>query len=183
MSKQPCFWDTEDRLKEISAKGDPLETLAEAVDFERFRPILEKAAGCLGSTHIGLWWVFPPVRFGVQDNRLFRGFPPLVFVVGFRGFCCPFFFSTRERGKPVDNPFLCCWRLSCSGHGLPTPFPHSRFSALRGVLRFWFFGALQAWKAMDNPFPRCSVVSGSGHGLPTLPTLCAWRRCFGDGEF
>ena len=45
MSKQPCFWDTEDRLKEISAKGDPLETLAEAVDFERFRPILEKAAG------------------------------------------------------------------------------------------------------------------------------------------
>ena len=45
MSKQPCFWDAEDRLKEISAKGDPLETLAEAVDFKRFKPILEKAAG------------------------------------------------------------------------------------------------------------------------------------------
>ena len=45
MPKQPCFWDTEDRLKEISAKGGPLETLAEAVDFKRFRPILEKTAG------------------------------------------------------------------------------------------------------------------------------------------
>ena len=45
MSKQPCIRDTEDRLKEISAKGGPLETLAAAVDFERFRPILEKAAG------------------------------------------------------------------------------------------------------------------------------------------
>ena len=45
VSKQPCFWDAEDRLKEISAKGDPLETLAEAVDFKRFKPTLEKAAG------------------------------------------------------------------------------------------------------------------------------------------
>ena len=34
MSKQPCFGDAEDRLKEISAKGDPLETLAEAVEAE-----------------------------------------------------------------------------------------------------------------------------------------------------
>ena len=39
MTKQPGFWDVEERLKEISADGDPLETLAGAVDFERFRPI------------------------------------------------------------------------------------------------------------------------------------------------
>ena len=45
MTKQPGFWDVEERLKEISADGDPLETLAGAVDFERFRPILERAAG------------------------------------------------------------------------------------------------------------------------------------------
>ena len=45
MAKQPGFWDVEERLKEISADGDPLETLAGAVDFERFRPILERAAG------------------------------------------------------------------------------------------------------------------------------------------
>ena len=45
MSKQPCFRDTEDRSEEISAKCNPLEALAAAVDFERFWPILEKAAG------------------------------------------------------------------------------------------------------------------------------------------
>ncbi len=45
MAKQPGFRDVEERLKEISADGDPLETLAGAVDFERFRPILKRAAG------------------------------------------------------------------------------------------------------------------------------------------
>ena len=45
MAKQPGFWDVEERSEEISADGDPLETLAGAVDFERFRPILERAAG------------------------------------------------------------------------------------------------------------------------------------------
>ena len=32
----------EDRLKELSAEGDPLETLAATVDFEIFRPVLTK---------------------------------------------------------------------------------------------------------------------------------------------
>ncbi len=45
MAKQPGFWDVEERLKEISADGDPLEALDRTVDFERFRPILERAAG------------------------------------------------------------------------------------------------------------------------------------------
>ena len=45
MAKQPGFWDVEERSEEISADGDTLETLAGAVDFERFRPILERAAG------------------------------------------------------------------------------------------------------------------------------------------
>ena len=44
MVKQPGFWNVEERLQEISADGGPLETLA-AVDFERFRPTLERAAG------------------------------------------------------------------------------------------------------------------------------------------
>ena len=43
--KPPCFWDTEDSLNEISAKGNPQETLAEAVGFKQFRPVLEKASG------------------------------------------------------------------------------------------------------------------------------------------
>lgn len=45
MSKYPCNWDSDDRLKEISAKGGPRKTLAGAVDFLQFRPTLEKAAG------------------------------------------------------------------------------------------------------------------------------------------
>lgn len=45
MAKQSGFWSIEERLEEISAGGDPLETLNRTVEFERFRPILEKAAG------------------------------------------------------------------------------------------------------------------------------------------
>lgn len=45
MAKQAGFWSVDDRLAEISAGGDPLETLNATVDFERFRPILERAAG------------------------------------------------------------------------------------------------------------------------------------------
>ena len=50
MSKQPCFRNTEDRLEEIPAKGDPLELLAAAVDSERIRPKLEKASGAPNPT-------------------------------------------------------------------------------------------------------------------------------------
>lgn len=46
MSKQAGLWSVDDRLAETSAGGDPLETLNATVDFERFRPILERAAGC-----------------------------------------------------------------------------------------------------------------------------------------
>ena len=42
MQGQRGFWDVEDRLKEISAEGDPLERLARTVDFELFRPVLTK---------------------------------------------------------------------------------------------------------------------------------------------
>ena len=45
MSKQPSLRDVDNRLAEISADGDPLEKLSATVDFERFRPILETAAG------------------------------------------------------------------------------------------------------------------------------------------
>ena len=45
LSSQPGFWSVEDRLKELSAQGDPLETLLSVVDFELFRPVLEEALG------------------------------------------------------------------------------------------------------------------------------------------
>lgn len=43
MQGQRAFWEFEDRLKELSAEGDPLEKLSETVDFEMFRPVLVKA--------------------------------------------------------------------------------------------------------------------------------------------
>jgi len=43
MQGQRGFWDVEDRLKELSAEGDPLEKLGATVDFELFRPVLAKA--------------------------------------------------------------------------------------------------------------------------------------------
>lgn len=45
MAEQAGFWSVDDRLAEISASGAPLETLNATVDFERFRPVLEHAAG------------------------------------------------------------------------------------------------------------------------------------------
>jgi hypothetical protein len=43
MSGQPGFFDSDERLKALSAAGDPLERLAEVVDFEVFRKDLERA--------------------------------------------------------------------------------------------------------------------------------------------
>src|SRR4029077_4257145 len=40
---QPGFFDLEDRLARLSAKGDELERLSAVVDFELFRPELERA--------------------------------------------------------------------------------------------------------------------------------------------
>src|SRR5271165_7355854 len=43
MAWQPGFFDVEDRLAELSAKGDDLERLNRHVDFEAFRSDLEQA--------------------------------------------------------------------------------------------------------------------------------------------
>jgi IS5 family transposase len=40
---QPGFFDVDERLRELSAKGDALERVAGLVDFEMFRPELERA--------------------------------------------------------------------------------------------------------------------------------------------
>ena len=45
MPRQPGFWSVEDRLRELSAQGDPLEQLLEIVDFALFRPVLDDALG------------------------------------------------------------------------------------------------------------------------------------------
>lgn len=45
MSRQAGFWSIDERLSEISQSGDPLEALNATVDFERFRPVLDRALG------------------------------------------------------------------------------------------------------------------------------------------
>ncbi|HKH81824.1 MAG TPA: IS5/IS1182 family transposase, partial [Methylovirgula sp.] len=37
----PGFFDVDERLRELSAKGDDLERVKSLVDFEMFRPALE----------------------------------------------------------------------------------------------------------------------------------------------
>lgn len=44
-SGQSGFWDVQDRLRELSAQGNPLEKLATIVDFELFRAELTAALG------------------------------------------------------------------------------------------------------------------------------------------
>jgi len=41
--KQPGFFDVEERLARLSGLGDQLEAFSRTVDFEVFRPDLEKA--------------------------------------------------------------------------------------------------------------------------------------------
>ena len=43
MRGQVGFFDVDERLKELSAKGDALERLNAIVDFEAFRPDLARA--------------------------------------------------------------------------------------------------------------------------------------------
>jgi IS5 family transposase len=53
MVGQPGFFDMSDRLRELSAKGDDLERIAALVNFEQFRPELERAVPRAGGTKGG----------------------------------------------------------------------------------------------------------------------------------
>jgi hypothetical protein len=50
MAGQPGFFDVGERLKALSAAGDPLERLAAAVDFGLFRAELDAALRCAART-------------------------------------------------------------------------------------------------------------------------------------
>ena len=73
---------------------------------------------CLDSTHVGLSGVFPPVRFGVQDIRLFRGVHRRFLSLGY-GDLVVRFFSPGKRGKPVDNPWGAVWGFQFPGMDCP----------------------------------------------------------------
>jgi len=46
MAREPGLSDVDARLRELSAKGDDLERVNALVDFEAFRPELERAVPC-----------------------------------------------------------------------------------------------------------------------------------------
>lgn len=53
MAGQAGFFDVEERLQRLSDLGDQLELYAQAVDFEVFRPVLEKALAWRSGAHGG----------------------------------------------------------------------------------------------------------------------------------
>jgi transposase len=63
MAEQPGFWSVEDRLRELSEQGDPLEKLTEIVDFEMFRPVLAAALGPDGRPKGGRPSIDPVLKF------------------------------------------------------------------------------------------------------------------------
>lgn len=51
--KQPGFFDVDERLARLSGLGDQLEAFSRIVDFEVFRPDLEKALACSDGSKCG----------------------------------------------------------------------------------------------------------------------------------
>ena len=49
--RQAGLFGLSDHLKRLSADGDPLEVLAQVVDFETFRPTLIAALAALGNKY------------------------------------------------------------------------------------------------------------------------------------
>jgi hypothetical protein len=52
MAGQPGFFDADERLRALSASGDPLDRLWAVVDFELFRPELEAVLARADRSHV-----------------------------------------------------------------------------------------------------------------------------------
>ena len=50
---QPGFFDLQDRLHKIDKNGDPLAKINETVNWEMFRPVLEKARDKNRQSNVG----------------------------------------------------------------------------------------------------------------------------------
>jgi hypothetical protein len=68
LPSQAGFWSVEDRLRELSAQGDPLEQLQEIVDVELFRPGLPATAGRAACSKVGR----PPFDAVLKFKMLYR---------------------------------------------------------------------------------------------------------------
>jgi IS5 family transposase len=72
-SGQPGFWDVQDRLRELSAQGDPLEKLAATVDFELFRAELSAALGARDHSKGGRPAFDPVLKFRMLVLQALHG--------------------------------------------------------------------------------------------------------------
>ncbi len=70
---QPGFWDVQDRLRELSAQGDPLEKLAATVDFEIFRPDLTAGLGMRDRSKGGRPALDPVLKFRMLVLQAMQG--------------------------------------------------------------------------------------------------------------
>lgn len=70
---QPGFWDVQDRLREVSAQGDPLEKLAATVDFEIFRAELAAALGARDGAKGGRPAFDPVLKFRMLVLQAMHG--------------------------------------------------------------------------------------------------------------
>jgi transposase, IS5 family len=57
MAGQPGFFDGDERLKALSAAGDPLERLVQVIDFEQFRGDVKRAVtDRRAGGRLTTWW-------------------------------------------------------------------------------------------------------------------------------
>ena len=70
---QAGFWDVQDRLRELSAQGDPLEKLAATVDFEIFRAELSVALGARDPAKGGRPGFDPVLKFRMLVLQAMHG--------------------------------------------------------------------------------------------------------------
>jgi len=98
MAGQPGFFDVDERLKELSAKGDALERLSAVVDFDLFRTDLERAV--------------------VRSDRSRGGRPPFDHVLMFK----VLILQSSRRG--LTSPPSCARRTETHAGRSNTPKPN-----------------------------------------------------------
>ena len=123
MVAQPGFFDLEERLAGLSAKGDELERLNAVVDFELFRPELERAVP--------------------RADRSKGGRPPFDHVLMFKVLILQTQNSLRT-SAPSSTCATGCRACAFSGSGLADPVPDAN--------TIWTFReALTRWPARSRP--------------------------------